>query len=161
MYIIQKVYSYLIQSSRMTLKTLDDKDLKIIEYLKNDARISVRDLGKKTRIRPSTVHQRIKRLINEGVIQSFTIKLDKEKLGENLTVFMLISGSLDKYFDDRFMKSKHIIEIHGITGEYDLLLKLRFKDMKQFNKFVIDFRERYSRSISKTITMVQTAALKE
>lgn len=161
MYIVQKVYSHLTQFTPMTLTTLDDKDLRIIEYLKNDARISVRDLGKKTRIRPSTVHQRIKRLINDGVIQSFTIRIDNEKLGENLTVFMLISGSLDKYFDDRFMKSKHIIEIHGITGEYDLLLKLRFKDMKQFNKFVIDFRERYSRSISKTITMVQTAALKE
>ena len=145
----------------MTLIKLDDKDLKIIEHLKQNARISVRDLGKKAKIRPSTVHQRIKRLVDNGVVQSFTIKLDPEKMGEHLTVFMLVSGSLDKYFDDRFMKSKHILEIHGITGEYDLLLKLRFKDMNQFNKFVIDFRDRYSRSISKTITMVETVRLKE
>ncbi|WP_455392918.1 Lrp/AsnC family transcriptional regulator [[Eubacterium] cellulosolvens] len=145
----------------MTLTSLDDKDLKIIEQLKENARLSVRDLGKKTRIRPSTVHQRIQRLIKEGVIKSFTVKLDPEKIGENLTVFMLVAGALDKYFDDRFMRSKHILEIHGITGEYDILLKLRFKDMKQFNKFVIDFRDRYSRSISKTTTMVQTVPLKE
>ena len=145
----------------MTLTQLDDKDRMILEHLKQDARISVRKLGALTNIRPSTVHQRLKRLINEGVIQSFTVKLDSEKIGENLMVFMLVAGALDKYFDDKFMKSKHILEIYGITGEYDLLLKLRFKDMKQFNKFVIDFRERYSRSISKTITMVQTVALKE
>jgi DNA-binding Lrp family transcriptional regulator len=161
LYIVQNIYYVQGQCPIMTLIKLDDKDLKIIEHLKQNARISVRDLGKKAKIRPSTVHQRIKRLVDNGVVQSFTIKLDPEKMGENLTVFMLVSGSLDKYFDDRFLKSKQILEIHGITGEYDLLLKLRFKDMKQFNKFVIDFRERYSRSISKTITMVETVRLKE
>jgi len=161
LYIVQKIYRFQRQCPFMTLVEIDDKDLKIIEHLKQNARLSVRDLGKKTRIRPSTVHQRIKRLIDNGIIQSFTVKLDPEKIGENLTVFMLISGSLDKYLDDRLLKSKHILEIHGITGEYDLLIKLRFKDMKQFNKFIIEFRERYSRSISKTITMVETVRLKE
>lgn len=145
----------------MTHHYLDDKDLAILEHLKKDARISIRKLGAITNIRPSTVHQRIKRLIDDGVIQEFTVKLNPEKLGENFTIFMLVSGTLDKYLDDKFLKSRHILEIHGITGEYDLLLKLRFKDIKQFNRFVIDFRQRYSRSISKTITMVQTLGLKE
>ena len=145
----------------MTLTTLDEKDFAILEHLKADARLSVRKIGKLTKIRPSTVHQRIRRMVNSGVIQTFTIKIDPEKIGEKLTVFMLVSGSLDKYLDDKFLKAKHILEIQGITGEYDLLIKLRFSDMKQFNKFIISFRERYSRSISKTITMVQTVALKE
>jgi DNA-binding Lrp family transcriptional regulator len=100
-------------------------------------------------------------MISEGIIQGFRVKLDPEKLGENLTVFMLVAGSMDRYIDDRFVKNEHIEEVHGITGEYDLLLKLRFRDMKQFNRFVIDFREKYSRTISKTITMVQTIGLKE
>jgi DNA-binding Lrp family transcriptional regulator len=145
----------------MTLTKLDEKDQAILKHLKKDARISIRKLGALTKIRPSTVHQRIKRLIKEGIIKKFSVQLDHEKLGENLIVFMLAAGTLDKYLDDRFMKSEHILEIHGITGEYDLLLKLRFKDMKQFNKFVIEFREKFSRSISKTITMVGTVQLKE
>lgn len=145
----------------MPLLSLDERDHVILGHLKRDARISVRKLGAATGIRPSTVHQRIKRMVNEGVIQSFTVKLDPEKLGENLTVFMLVAGALDKYIDDKILKSEHVLEIQGITGEYDLLLKLRFRDMKQFNKFIIDFREKFSKSISKTITMVQTVALKE
>jgi DNA-binding Lrp family transcriptional regulator len=145
----------------MPHQELDDKDHAILEHLKRDARMSIRKISKLTKIRPSTVHQRIKRLESDGVIKGYTTKLDPEKLGENFTIFMLASGGLDKYLDDKFLKSRHILEIHGITGEYDLLLKLRFKDIKQFNKFVIDFREKYSRSISKTITMVQTVPLKE
>jgi DNA-binding Lrp family transcriptional regulator len=140
---------------------LDDKDLIILQHLKSDARLSVRKLAKLTKIRPSTVHNRIQRLVKEGVVEKFTIKLNPENMGERLTVFMLVSGALDKYIDERFVKNPHIIEVHGITGEYDMLLKLRFKDMKQFNKFIIEFREKYSKSISKTITMVQTASLKE
>ncbi len=140
---------------------LDESDMLILDHLQRDARVTVRRLAKITGIRPSTVHNRIQRLIATGVIQNFTVKVDPEKLGENLAVFMLVAGSLDKYFNDTFLQKKQILEVHGITGEYDLLLKLRFKDMKQFNRFVIDFRERFSDSITKTITMVQTAGLKE
>jgi DNA-binding Lrp family transcriptional regulator len=145
----------------MKKNLLDNKDLEILNHLKKDARLSVRKLGKLTKIKPSTVHNRIQRMIKENIIERFTVKLNAEKLGENFTVFMLVSGTMDRYIEDRFLKNDHILEIHGITGEYDILLKLRFKDMKQFNKFVIDFRDRYSRSISKTITMVQTIELKE
>ena len=133
----------------------------MLEHLTTNARLSVRSIAKLTGIKPSTVHQRLTRMVVNGVIKNFTVKLDWEKLGENMTVFMLVSGSLDKYIDKNFFNNKNILEIHGITGEYDLLLKLRFRDMKAFNRFVIDFREKYSNSISKTITMVQTVGLKE
>ena len=76
-------------------------------------------------------------------------------------VMYFISVIMDKYIDEKFTKNPHIADVSGITGEYDMLFKLRFSDMKQFNKFIIDFREKYTKSISKTITMVQTVALKE
>ncbi len=161
LYNVRKLYHIIKQLLNMKHNLLDENDLEILKYLKQDARLSVRKLAKITKIRPSTVHNRIQRMKKDGIIERFTVKLNSEKLGENLTVFMLVSGTMDRYIDDRFLRNEHILEIHGITGEYDLLLKLRFRDMKQFNKFVIDFRDRYSRSISKTITMVQTIELKE
>jgi DNA-binding Lrp family transcriptional regulator len=145
----------------MAIVKLDDKDLAIIKILETNSRTSIREIGKQIDMRPSTVHQRLKKLQNEGVIEKFTVKLDDEKVGRNLVVFMLISGAMDKYLNDAVMKEPCVREIHGITGEYDLLMKLKFRDMKEFNKFVIGFRDKFSDSISKTITMVQTVKLKE
>ena len=145
----------------MTNFKLDTKDFEILKILEANSRTSIREIAKLTGYRPSTVHQRIKRLKEERIIEKFTLKLDDEKLGRNLVVFMLISGTMDKYLDERILGNPSIREIHGVTGEYDLLMKLKFRDMREFNKFIIDFRAKYSDSITMTITMVQTVKLKE
>lgn len=139
---------------------MDEKDIKIIEILKENSRAGIRDIAKATNIRPSTVHNRIKKLKKEGVIKKFTVVLNDEKVGQGFVVFMLISGTPEKYLDTKFQKNPHIKEICGVTGEYDLLIKAKFKDMREFNDFLINFREKYSKYINKTITMVQTLKLK-
>lgn len=139
---------------------MDEKDMKILEILKANSRTSIRDIAKVTDIRPSTVHNRIKKFKEDGVIERFTIITNDEKIGEGFVVFMLISGTSEKYLDSRFQRNPHIKEIYGITGEYDLLIKAKFKDMKDFNDFLIDFREKYHNNLNKTITMVQTVKLK-
>jgi DNA-binding Lrp family transcriptional regulator len=145
----------------MNHEPLDNKDLKIIGELKKNARASIREISKKTGIRPSTVHQRIKRMLEEGIIEKFTVNLNDEAIGEGFCVFMLISGSTERYLGDKILKDKQVKGIYGITGEYDLLLKLKFKNMKAFNDFLLDFREGHSKYISKTLTMVQTVNLKD
>ena len=139
---------------------MDEKDIKIIKILKENSRASIRNIAKSTEIRPSTVHNRIKKFKDEGIIEKFTIDTNDDKVGEGFVVFMLISGTPEKYLDNRFKNNSNIKEIYGITGEYDLLIKAKFKDMMEFNRFLIDFREKYHKSINKTITMVQTAKIK-
>lgn len=145
----------------MNQNPLDKKDQKIIKILKENSRASIREISKATAIRPSTVHQRIKRMVEEGVIERFTVRLNDDKVGLGFAVFMLISGSTERYLDSKILKNEHVKGIYGITGEYDLLVKLKFADMNAFNDFVLDFRENYSEHISKTLTMVQTVKLKE
>ena len=72
---------------------LDKKDTAILRILKRDSRSSIRSKAKETGIRPSTVHQRIKRLRETGAIIQFTVKIDDELVGEKLTVFILIAGA--------------------------------------------------------------------
>lgn len=145
----------------MKEEILDQKNSAIISVLRNNSRASIRDISKKTKIRPSTVHQRIRNLVENGVIERFTVKLNDEKIGEGFCVFMLISGSTERYLGDEIMKSDHVKGVYGITGEYDLLIKMKFKDMLDFNEFLLAFREKYSKHITKTLTMVQTVSLKD
>ncbi len=145
----------------MNKNSLDKKDMKILTILKNNSRASIREISKATGIRPSTVHQRIKKLVENDVIEKFTVKLNDDKMEEGFASFMLISGSPERYLDEKILKNQHVKGIYGITGEYDLLIKMKFKDMSTFNEFLLDFRENYSKHLSKTLTMVQTVKLKE
>ena len=137
--------------------TLDAKDLKIIAQLKHNARSTVRDIAKKTQLRPSTVHQRITKLVREQVIEQFTVKLNNAAVGEDFIGFMFLTTQED--LSPSFFHNTHIKEVFGITGEYDLLLKLKFKDIQGFNEFVLSLRK--NKAIAKTITSVATITLKE
>jgi len=135
----------------------DDKDKKIIRELKEDARQSIRDIAKKTKLRPSTVHERMQKLVRNKVIEKFTLKLDNRQVGENFICFMFVSS--EKEIPAMMFSDPHIREVFGITGEYDLLLKLKFRDVEEFNDFVIKFR--LETGIKKTLTMVSTVNIKE
>ena len=136
---------------------LDSKDLKIINVLKQNSRLPIRDIAKKTQLRPSTVHLRIQRLVKNNIIESFTLKLNNKAIGEDFIVFMFVSTSED--LSPAFFKNPHIKESFGITGEYDLLLKLKFTDISQFNDYIIALRK--NKAITKTITNVVTVNIKE
>ena len=139
---------------------LDDKDWKIIELLKQDSREPIREIAKKTRIRPSTVHQRMQKLVESKTIEKFTIKLNNKAVGENFIVFMLVKGGTSEYIDSRILHDEHVKEVFGVTGEYDLLIKLKFENVEEFHEFVLNFRKD-KKEIQSTMTMVVTTNLKE
>jgi len=101
-----------------------------------------------------------KKLQKTGVIEKFTLQLNNEAMGQNFIVFMLVSGKPTEYIDKTTLQQEPIKEVFGITGEYDLLLKLKFKDVVEFNDYVITFRKHH-KNITKTLTMVVTVNLKE
>ncbi len=139
---------------------LDDKDWQIIAALKENARLSIRDIATSSGIRPSTVHQRIQRLKKEGIIEKFTLKLNNKAIGENFIVLMLVAGKPTEYVGQTLLEHKNIKEVFGITGEYDLIFKLKFSDVEEFNNFILNFRK-LNKNVTKTMTMVVTANLKE
>ena len=139
---------------------LDDKDRKIIKILKENSREPIKTISKKTNIRPSTVHQRIQRLIKNNIIDKFTIKLNNKAIGENFIVFLLVKGTTSEYINSKFLNNKNVKEVFGVTGEYDVMVKLKFKDVEDFNNFIINFRKEM-KGIQSTLTMVATANIKE
>ncbi len=135
---------------------LDGKDHKIIALLRENSRFSIRQIAKKSNIRPSTVHQRIQKLVKENVIEKFTLKLNNKAFGEGFIAFLLMTTKKD--LPNLFFTNKHIKEVFGVTGEYDLIVKLKFKDVEEFNDYIIKLRKS---AIEKTLTMVVTTTIKE
>lgn len=136
---------------------MDAKDQKILDILKQNSRLSIRNIAKKTQLRPSTVHQRIAKLIKSNIIERFTVKLNNEKVGEGFIVFLLITTKED--LSSSFFQNKHVKEVFGVTGEFDLLLKLKFENINQFNDYIISLRK--NKTITKTVSMVSTINIKE
>ncbi len=135
---------------------MDKKDKKILEQLKQNSRATIRGIAKRTGIRPSTVHNRMKKL-EENVIQRYTVKTDNSAVGEDFIVFMLVKteGTLP----NSVFKDRHIKDVFGITGSHDLLMKLKFADIQGFNRFIHDFRE--IDGVKDTLTYVATVTIRE
>ena len=142
----------------LSMMNVDDKDFAIINALKENSRLPIRDIARLTKLRPSTVHQRILRLKEKGVIEKFTLKLNNKAVGEGFIVFMLIKTKPSAMLD-KLINNEHVKDFFGITGEYDLLLKLKFEDVDEFNDFILKFRK--EQLIQTTLTMVATANVKE
>ena len=137
---------------------LDEKSKLVLGVLRDNARMPIRDIAKKTGLRPSTVHQRLVQLQQEKVIWKFTVALDNAKVGEGFIVYMLIKTKPRTYLDKVF-SLPNVKEVSGVTGEYDLLMKMKFRDVQDFNDFVLKFRK--NEEVESTLTMVGTVNLKE
>ena len=139
---------------------LDTKDQKILELLEKNGRLPIQDISAKLNIPPSTIHNRIKRMENTKVIEGYSIKLNEKIMERDFTVYMLVNGSTGNYLEKEFLEKKEIIEVSGITGEYDLIIKMQFPNISNYNIFLTEFRTKYSSNIKQTVTMVRTEKIK-
>jgi len=138
------------------VKFTDNRDRQIIDELRKDARISIRELASKTKQKRSTIHDRISKLVSEGVIEKFTVKLDNKKADEQFIAFVFIAAAKEpkSIFDHNIVK-----EIFRISGEFDILLKIKCKDISEFNEFVLQLKK--ANEIKKFSTTICIDTMKE
>ncbi|MCS7129229.1 MAG: Lrp/AsnC family transcriptional regulator [Candidatus Caldarchaeum sp.] len=143
---------------------LDEKDIKIIEELMENAEQSITELAAKLRIPRTTVQERVKRLKQQGVIKKYTIQVNYAKLGKPATAFILISfeqGAMSqKKLAQEIAKLPEVVEAHLITGEWDILVKVRTDSMQSIGSLVVD-KLRAMEGVGKTMTCVSFTAVKE
>lgn len=143
---------------------IDEKDTLILEELRKDGRLSTVDLAKKTGIPRVTVHERIKRLKEKGIIKKFTVLSDYKKLGSETTAFVLIAYSpnklLQKEVAEKIAKIQDVYEIHLIAGEWDMVAKVRGKNLEEIGRLVLE-RIRKIEGVAKTFTLACFETIKE
>ncbi|BAB65482.1 MULTISPECIES: Lrp/AsnC family transcriptional regulator [Sulfolobaceae] len=112
---------------------LDDIDKKILKILQEDARTPFSKIAKMLNLSESTIHIRIKRLRENGIIKGFYVDVDPEKIGYNVVAFVLIKADPKKYEQilKKIYEFKEVYEIFDVTGEYYALLKVRVKSREE------------------------------
>ncbi|MEJ5292542.1 MAG: Lrp/AsnC family transcriptional regulator [Candidatus Methanosuratincola sp.] len=139
----------------------DETDLMILRELQEDAMTSYRDIAEKLNLSVGTVHNRIKRLKEAGLIRSFSAIVDAEKLGYGLTaiVLMQVEGERIVEVEERLATSKSIIAVYDTTGEFDIIAIGKFKNREDLNTFIKEVLK--IQSIKRTVTSIALNVVKE
>ncbi|HEY7572668.1 MAG TPA: Lrp/AsnC family transcriptional regulator [Nitrososphaeraceae archaeon] len=117
---------------------IDEINLKIINILKKDSSTPFVDVAKQIGVSDATVHMRVKRMIATGIINKFTISVDNNLLGYDHMAFLGINispGSADQIISD-LLKIEEVLEMHEMHGKFDLLLKIRAKNLTHMRDIV-------------------------
>jgi len=124
-------------------RQLDRIDLKILQHLQANARMSMTELADNVGLSTTPCTERVRRLERDGVIEGYHARLNPQALGASLLVFVEIklsakSGDIFDAFRREVQKLPDVLECHLVSGEYDYLLKVRLPDMSMYRKVLGD-----------------------
>jgi Lrp/AsnC family leucine-responsive transcriptional regulator len=143
------------------VKIMDTIDIKILEILEKNARMSVSEISSQVSLSLSAVSERIKKLEASKVIKEYATILDSDLLGKDLSVIMnisLINPKVTSEFMDLVKGEREILECHYITGEYDYALKITTESTKDLE--IIMNKIKSIEGINKTQTNVILSTIK-
>ncbi|RIN40467.1 Lrp/AsnC family transcriptional regulator [Staphylococcus succinus] len=114
---------------------LDNTDIQILNLLTDNARMQWKDIGETIHMSGQAVGNRIRRMEEEGIIKSYTLNIDEDKLNDGILGFltMYMNSAHHGNFIDFINMSHDILEAHRISGEGCYHLKFRVKTKVQLN----------------------------
>jgi Lrp/AsnC family leucine-responsive transcriptional regulator len=125
------------------LENLDRIDVKILRLLQADGRMANAELAKRVNTSAATCHRRTQRLFDEGYLRGVHAQVAAEKLG--LGALVIVGVVLDRSTPESFAAfeaavrdMKTILDCYLVAGDFDYFLKIRVRDMADFNKLHSD-----------------------
>lgn len=121
----------------------DETDLLLLKILGNNSSFTTKQLAAQVNLSPSPVFERVKRLENSGYIKKYIAVLDAEKFNKGFVVFCNIKlKQHDRMIGHKFVEDilsiDEVVECYNVSGEYDFILKVYAKDMKNYQDFVFN-----------------------
>ena len=124
-------------------RAMDTTDIRIINSLIDNSRISLSDLSAEIHLSVSAVSERIRKLENEGIISRYTAVINYDRLGFDVTAYMDVSMDDPAYKEDfiKFAKkTPSIIECDYVAGDYDFILKINTQNTHSLDKVLTAVR---------------------
>jgi Lrp/AsnC family transcriptional regulator for asnA, asnC and gidA len=135
---------------------LDKLDLQIISEMMDDAQISYADLGKKLFVSGGTIHVRIKKLQEHGIVKGTKLNVDLKTLGYDITAFVGIYLEKSSLYDTvakELKKIPEIVRLNYTTGNYSMFIEVVCKDINQL-RFVLHDALQKIKGIERTETFI-------
>ncbi|MGY3051852.1 Lrp/AsnC family leucine-responsive transcriptional regulator [Pedobacter sp. UYEF25] len=121
----------------------DETDLLLLKILGNNSSFTTKQLAAQVNLSPSPVFERVKRLENNGYIKKYIAVLNAEKFNKGFVVFCNIKlkqhdRTIGHKFVEDILSIDEVVECYNVSGEYDFILKVYAKDMKNYQDFVFN-----------------------
>lgn len=144
---------------------LDRFDMRILDELSADGRMSITELSARVGLSKTPCQQRLKRLMQEGYIEGFKAVVNPSRIGLDNIAFAevkLTNTQEDalRSFNEAVKKIKEVEECHMIAGRFDYLLKIRTRDMGRY-RYVLGERISNLPYVASTSTNVAMETVKE
>ena len=120
------------------MRQFDELDMKILTALAKDGNVSVPKLSKRMQANSSVVYSRIKRLFRRGVIERFTVEVNDEFFGYQVSalVGLNIDSKLRSQIVDDILHMDRVIVAREVTGRFDLLVTCRARSLEDLHNLV-------------------------
>lgn len=135
---------------------IDNTDLKILEILMRDAKRPYTEVAKKVNVSQGTVHVRMNKMEEAGILDKTTLRINYAKLGYDITAFIGIYLEKSALYDKVLAKLKDIAEItsiHYTTGNYSMFVKIHCRDTNHLKEVLHDKMQQVE-GIERTETMI-------
>jgi Lrp/AsnC family leucine-responsive transcriptional regulator len=138
---------------------MDDIDRKILTLLAEDARRSLADIGGNVSLSPSSVNERIRKLVADGVIRRFTVELDPAKLSIPVAAYIwtaLREDADEASFRDFTRHHPAVTECHHVTGAWSYLLKVQVEHLAALELVLANLKKAGFLARSETVIALST-----
>src|SRR5262245_57985164 len=142
---------------------MDNADLRIVDLLQRNARKTQSEIAKEVGLSQPAVADRIHKLEERGVLQSYVARVDAAELGVDITAFIGVSIEHPKYFDGFTKKVKgldEVLECHRVAGDDSYLLKVKTKNTRSLDRLLVEVL-RTLPGVTRTHTTIVLATIKE
>ena len=130
-------------SQKEEMPLLDSKDLDILKLLQQNARITIKEISDKIHLSTTPVHERIRRMEENGVIRQYVALLDPAKMKKALMVICYVSlkqhgKNAGAKFIKAIMGMPEVLECLTISGQFDFMLKVVAENMDAYYDFHVN-----------------------
>jgi Lrp/AsnC family transcriptional regulator for asnA, asnC and gidA len=135
---------------------VDNVDLRILEILRDNAKKPFTEVAKKVHVSQGTVHVRMNKMEEAGIVEKTTLKINYAKLGFDITAFIGIYLEKSALYDKVVARLKEIPEItsiHYTTGNYSMFVKIHCRDTNHLKEVLHDKMQQVE-GIERTETMI-------